>query len=243
MLAATRKRIEARSPATATSAGTRLGAARTSLLSSPNPQRMQLACESAPKRDPGQNSSRSLKSSAKHQKWGSRSAPIGTPLETKSPSMYQGVEAYPRWGLASLLIHSYCRIQLGPQQRRYLDQSRTTARKVTSWRGGLHDAGLHDSGLCSGGQTILLRGSVIFDADPGFRPAMADPFIHSIFAHFDTDGHALTRNQRYLCGTVPSSFSVAGPLHLKRGTAPSQSQLEQITTSARRTWRIAIQRP
>src|SRR5215472_18848590 len=71
---------------------------------------------------------------------------------------------------------------------------------------------LHDSGLCYGGQTIQLRGSARFDADPGFRPAMADPFIHSIFARFDTDGGALTRNQRYLCGTVPRSFSVAGPL-------------------------------
>src|SRR5215471_15407982 len=38
---------------------------------------------------------------------------------------------------------------------------------------------LHDSGLCYGGQTIQLRGSARFDADPGFRPAMADPFIHS----------------------------------------------------------------
>ena len=102
---------------------------------------------------------------------------------------------------------------------------------------------LHDSRLCYGGQTILLRGSAIFDADPGFRPAMADPFIDSIFAHFDSDGGALTRNQRFLCGTVPSNFSMAGPLHLKRGTVPSQSQLEQITASARRSWRIAIGRP
>ena len=31
---------------------------------------------------------------------------IGTPPETKSPSMYQGVEAYPRWGPASLLIRT-----------------------------------------------------------------------------------------------------------------------------------------
>jgi hypothetical protein len=37
--------------------------------------------------------------------------------------------------------------------------------------------------------------------------------------------------------------TAVGPLHLKRGTAPSQSQLEQITACARRSWRIAIQRP
>jgi hypothetical protein len=33
-------------------------------------------------------------------------APIGTPPETKSPSMYQRVEAYLKWGPASVLIHS-----------------------------------------------------------------------------------------------------------------------------------------
>jgi hypothetical protein len=42
----------------------------------------------------------------KRLKWGSQSAPIGTPPETKTPSVYQGVEAYPRWGPASALIHS-----------------------------------------------------------------------------------------------------------------------------------------
>ena len=62
-------------------------------------------CESAPKRDPGQNSSKSLKSSAKTPEVGSRSTPIGAPPETKTPSVYQGVEAYPRWGPASALIH------------------------------------------------------------------------------------------------------------------------------------------
>ena len=102
---------------------------------------------------------------------------------------------------------------------------------------------LNDSGLCYGAQTSLLRGSVIFDVGPGFRPAVADPFTHSIFARFDTDDGAFTRNQRYLCGTVPSSFSKAGLLRLKQGTAPSQSRLEQITASARRSWKIAMRRP
>ena len=102
---------------------------------------------------------------------------------------------------------------------------------------------LYDSGLCYGAQTSLLRGSAIFDVSPGFRPAMADPSTHSTFAHFDTDGGAFTGNQRYLCGTVPDSFSKAGLLHLNQGTAPSQSRLEQITASARQSWKIAMRRP
>src|SRR5258708_267384 len=63
-------------------------------------------CESAPKRDPGQNSSKSLKSSAKTPEMGCRSTRIGTQRGTKTPSVYQGVEAYPRWGSASALIHT-----------------------------------------------------------------------------------------------------------------------------------------
>ena len=99
---------------------------------------------------------------------------------------------------------------------------------------------LSDSGLCYSTQTTQLRGSAIFDGDPGFRAPMADPFTHSIFAGFDTDGGAFTRNQRYLCGIASSSFSNAGPLRLKQGAAPSQSRFEQITASARRSWRTAI---
>src|ERR1700719_1770436 len=47
---------------------------------------------------------------------------------------------------------------------------------------------LYDSGLCYSTRTTQLRRSAIFDGDPGFRPAVADPFTHSIFARFDTDG-------------------------------------------------------
>src|SRR5215469_9584259 len=53
---------------------------------------------------------------------------------------------------------------------------------------------LNDSGLCYGAQTSLLQGSAIFDVGPGFRSAVADPFTHSIFARFDTDDGAFTRN-------------------------------------------------
>src|SRR6266851_263175 len=63
---------------------------------------------------------------------------------------------------------------------------------------------LYDSGLCYSTRTTQLRRSAIFDGDPGFRPAVADPFTHSIFARFDTDGGPFTGNQRYLCGAVPS---------------------------------------
>ena len=102
---------------------------------------------------------------------------------------------------------------------------------------------LYDSGLCYGAQTALPRGSAIFDVSPGFRPAMADPSTHSTFAHFDTDSGAFTGNQRYLCGTVPSSFPSKARLLRLKGAAPSQSRLEQITASARRSWQIAIRRP
>jgi len=101
---------------------------------------------------------------------------------------------------------------------------------------------LYDSGLCYSTRTTQLRRSAIFDGDPGFRPAVADPFTHSIFARFDTDGGAFTGNQRYLCGAVPSSFSKAGLSRLKQGAAPSQSRFEEITASARQSWRTAIRR-
>jgi Transglycosylase SLT domain len=100
---------------------------------------------------------------------------------------------------------------------------------------------LYDSGLCYSNNTTQLRGSAIFNGE--FRAAMTDPLAHFVFAQFDTDGGAFTRNQRYLCGTVPSSLSKAGPLRLKQRAAPSQSLLEQITASARRSWRTAMRRP
>jgi len=102
---------------------------------------------------------------------------------------------------------------------------------------------LHDSGLCYGAQTTQLRRLAIFDGDPGSRAPMADSFTHSLFARFDTDSGAFIRNQRYLCGPVPRSFSKAGLLRLRQGAAPSLSRLEQITASARRSWRIAIRAP
>src|SRR5258707_5065199 len=101
---------------------------------------------------------------------------------------------------------------------------------------------LYDSGLCYSTRTTQLRRSAIFDGDPGFRPAVADPFTHSIFARFDTDGGAFTGNQRYLCGAEPSSFSKAGLSRLKQGAAPSQSRFDEITASARQSWRTAIRR-
>src|ERR1700738_864132 len=101
---------------------------------------------------------------------------------------------------------------------------------------------LYDSGLCYSIRTTQLRRSAIFDGDPGFRSAVADPFTHYIFARFDTDGGPFTGNQRYLCGAVPSSFSKAGLSRLKQGAAPSQSRFEEITASARQSWRTAIRR-
>ena len=81
-----------------------------------------------------------------------------------------------------------------------------------------------------------------FDGSPEFRAAMADPFTHSTFGHFDADGGAFTRGQRYPCGTVPSSFSRVGPLRLKQAGARPRSLLEQMTASARLAWRRATQR-
>jgi hypothetical protein len=101
---------------------------------------------------------------------------------------------------------------------------------------------LYDSGLCYGVETIPLRRSAIFDRDPEFRAAMADPFAHSIFDHFDADSGAFTTGQRYLCGTVPNSLTRVGPLRLKQAEVPPRSLFEQITASARLSWRRATQR-
>ena len=99
---------------------------------------------------------------------------------------------------------------------------------------------LHDSGLCI--QTIPLQPSARFDGNFEFREAMADPFAHAIFGHFDADGGAFTRDQQYFCGTVPKRFSRVGPLRLKQAGAPPRSLFEQITASARLSWRRATQR-
>jgi hypothetical protein len=101
---------------------------------------------------------------------------------------------------------------------------------------------LYDSGLCYGIETIPLRRSTIFNGAPEFRAGIADPFTHFMFGHFDADGGAFTRGQRYLCGTVPNSFSRVGPLRFRQPGAPSRSLFEQITTSARSSWRRATQR-
>jgi hypothetical protein len=71
---------------------------------------------------------------------------------------------------------------------------------------------------------------------------MADPFAHVIFGHFDADGGAFTRDQQNFCGTVPKSFSRVGSLRLKDAGVRPRSLLEQITTSARLSWRRATQR-
>jgi hypothetical protein len=101
---------------------------------------------------------------------------------------------------------------------------------------------LRDSGLCYGTGTKQFRRSAIFYGDPEFRPATADPFTHSVSAHFDADGGTFTTNYRYLCGSVPYNLSKAGPLRRRQGAAPPQSLFEQITASARSSWRIATQR-
>ena len=65
------------------------------------------ACESARKQDPGQNRSKSLKSSAKTPEVGGPDRRRSGPHPKQNLlSMYQGVEGYPRWGPASVLIHS-----------------------------------------------------------------------------------------------------------------------------------------
>ena len=101
---------------------------------------------------------------------------------------------------------------------------------------------LHDSGLCDSVETIPRQRSVRFDGDPEFRAAMAGPFAHVMFGHFDADGGAFARNQQYFCGTVPKSFSRVGPLRLKEAGVRPRSLFEQITASARLSWRRATQR-
>ena len=101
---------------------------------------------------------------------------------------------------------------------------------------------LYDSGLCYGVETNQLRRSAIFDGDSEYRAAMADPFTHSIYADFDADGGAFTRGQRYLCGIAPNRFSTMEPLRLKQAGNRSPSRFEQITASARLSWRRATQR-
>lgn len=101
---------------------------------------------------------------------------------------------------------------------------------------------LHDSGLCDGVETIALQRSVRFDGDPEFRAPMAGPFAHVIFGHFDADGGAFTRDQQYFCGTVPKGFSRVGPLRVKEAGSRPRSLFQQITASARLSWRRATQR-
>jgi hypothetical protein len=101
---------------------------------------------------------------------------------------------------------------------------------------------LHDSGLCDSVETIPLQRSTRFDGDAEFRPAMADPFAHAIFGQFDAGGGAFTRDQQYFCATVPKSFSRVGPPRLKEAGAPPRSLFEQITASARLSWRRATER-
>ena len=101
---------------------------------------------------------------------------------------------------------------------------------------------LHDSGLCDSVETIPLQRLARFDGDAEFRAAMADPFAHVIFGHFDADGGAFTRDQQYFCGTVPEGFSRVGPLRLKEAGVRPRSLFEQITASARLSWRRATQR-
>jgi hypothetical protein len=99
---------------------------------------------------------------------------------------------------------------------------------------------LFDSGLCYGIETQQLRRSPILVGDPELRTGMAGPFTHSVFGHSDADGVAPTRS--YLCGTVPISFSRVGPPRLKQAWVPPRSVFEQITASARLSWRRATQR-
>jgi hypothetical protein len=99
---------------------------------------------------------------------------------------------------------------------------------------------LFDSGLCYGVETQQLRRSSIFDGDPELRAGMAGPFTHLMFGHSDADGAAPARG--YLCGTVPNSFSGVGPPRLKLAWVPPRSVFEQITASARLSWRRATQR-
>ena len=101
---------------------------------------------------------------------------------------------------------------------------------------------LYDSGLCKSVETIPLQRSARFDGDPEFRAALADPFAHVISGHFDADGGAFTRDQQYFCGIVPKSFSRVGPVRLKEAGVRPRSLFQQITASARLSWRRATQR-
>jgi hypothetical protein len=101
---------------------------------------------------------------------------------------------------------------------------------------------LYDSGLCKSVETIPLQRSARFDGDPEFHAALADPFSQVIFGHFDADGGAFTRDQQYFCGTVPKSFSRVGPVRLKEAGVRPRSLFQQITASARSSWRRATQR-
>jgi hypothetical protein len=101
---------------------------------------------------------------------------------------------------------------------------------------------LYDSGLCDGVETIPLQRSARFDGTSEFRAVMADRFANVIFGHFDADGGAFTKGQRYLCGTVPNNFSRVGPLRLKEAGAQPRSLFERITASARLSWMRVTQR-
>jgi hypothetical protein len=101
---------------------------------------------------------------------------------------------------------------------------------------------LYDSGLCKSVETIPFQRSARFDGDPEFHAALADPFSQVIFGHFDADGGAFTRDQQYFCGTVPKSFSRVGPVRLKEAGVRPRSLFQQITASARSSWRRATQR-
>jgi hypothetical protein len=98
---------------------------------------------------------------------------------------------------------------------------------------------LFDSGLCYGVETQQLRRSSIFDGNLELRTGMAGPFTYSMFDHSDADGAAPARG--YLCGTAPNSFSGVGPPRLKLAWVPPRSVFEQITASARLSWRRATQ--
>jgi hypothetical protein len=63
---------------------------------------LQISTEAGPRK----NNSKSLKSSAKTPEVGVPIDADRDPTGTKSPSIYQGVEAYPRWAPALVLIHT-----------------------------------------------------------------------------------------------------------------------------------------
>jgi transglycosylase-like protein with SLT domain len=101
---------------------------------------------------------------------------------------------------------------------------------------------LYHSGLCYSTQIIQRRRSANFKGEPGFRAAIADPLNQTVLVNSDTAGGTSTGNERYPCATVPSS-SKPGPSRLNQDATPSQSLLDQITASARRSWKVATRRP